>query len=59
MDGGHRKPIPLNAVGDYLSRSGKVIKAANDATRTGSGYNQSGGSYGKSGGAVSGIDKYL
>ena len=58
MDGGRRKPIPLNAVGDYLSRSGKVIKAANDAAK-GSGYNQSGGSYGKSGGAATGIDRYL
>ena len=59
MDGGRRKPIPLNAVRDYLSRSGKVIKAANDAARTGSGYNQSGGSYGQSGGAATGIDRYL
>jgi len=72
MDGGRRKPIPLNAVGDYLSRSGKVIKAANDAakgggysqsgggyTSSGGGYTRSGGGYTSSGGAASGIDRYL
>jgi hypothetical protein len=55
MDGGRRKPIPLNGVGDYLRRSGRVIDAAKDAVDAvkGSGYNASGGGYSKSGGGYS------
>ena len=73
MDGGRRRPLPLNAVGDYLQRTGRIAKAANEAAKSGSGYNSSGGSYGSSGGsygksggsyglsggAASGIDKYI
>jgi hypothetical protein len=58
MDGGRRRPMPLNGVGQFLERSGKLIKAAQKAESavTGAGYNLSGGA---AAAAVSNIDKYL
>jgi uncharacterized membrane protein YgcG len=61
LDGGRRKPRPLNGVGDFLKRTGKIANAAKGAgySATGGGYAISGGGYESSGGGASGIDKYL
>jgi len=68
LDGGRRKPRPLNGVGDFLKRTSKISNAAKGAgySATGGGYAVSGGGvgsqgggYNSSGGGASGIDKYF